>query len=33
MLNKALDPKEPVGSSRVEEGSDFPEPNEDVSDS
>lgn len=33
MLNKALDPKEPVGNSRVEEGANFPEPNEDVSDS
>lgn len=29
----AKKPEEEIGSSRVEEGSDFPEPNEDVSDS
>ena len=29
----AKEPEEPVGNSRVEEGQDFPEPAEDVSDS
>ena len=29
----AKEPEEEIGSSRIEEGADFPEPNEDISDS